>query len=336
MNPDSTGIADFLNDPTSAVADFRKANEAFDGPDRRDGRFYRYSPELKLGIRVAMAVGRPLLLFGPSGCGKSSLAPNLALLLRRKFYEFVVNSRSEAKDLFYRFDAIRRLGEAQLGSAGLAEGSADWRSAHAFVEPGPLWWVYNPLSATNRGAPGRTGSLRPAKDPGVWPDERDVSGATTPAAVLLLDEIDKADPDFPNNLLVPLGSRQFLVEETGDLIELGEGQAPLVIITSNRERELPAAFIRRCVVLEINSLGNKELVELAQSTFRDSSEEFKATLARIAETLRSLRGYEQVSPAEYLDTVKAIQVLGAEESQWRDIIMQTSWTASTTHPGAQS
>jgi hypothetical protein len=87
------------------------------------------------------------------------------------------------------------------------------------------------------------------------------------------------------------------------------------------------------VVLEIKPLGNEELVDLAQTTLRNKDEEFKGILSRIAEALRTIRGYEQVSPAEYLDTVKAIQILGAEESQWRDIIMQTSWTASMADRG---
>ena len=321
MNSNPTNEADFLKQAAPDISDLRGGDIALEGPDRRDGRFYRYSPELLLAIRVAMSIGRPLLLFGPSGCGKSSLAPNLARRLGRRFYEFVVNSRSEAKDLFYRFDAIRRLGEAQLGSAG----SGEWRSARAFVEPGPLWWVYNPQSAAKRGADESTGSPPLARDPGIWPEE---ARTDTPAAVLLLDEIDKADPDFPNNLLVPLGSRQFLVEETGDLVELGAGEAPLVIITSNRERELPAAFVRRCVALTIKELEIGELVELAQRTIRDNSDSYRETLVGIAETLRDMhRGLKPVSPAEYLDTVKAIRVLNAEKSQWEDIIMKTSWTA---------
>lgn len=199
--------------------------------------------------------------------------------------------------------------------------------------------MYSPQTARLRGSRGERPQLRPAIDPGRWPDDyaEPVDRPTAPIteispAVLLIDEIDKADPDFPNNLLVPLGSRQFLVEETGDLIKLGNDQSasamPLVVITSNRERELPVAFVRRCVVLEIQPLGNDELVDLARATFRDENEAAVKTWQQIAESLRRFRGYEQVSPAEYLDTIKAIQLLGADTEQWKDIILQTSWTST--------
>src|SRR5438034_8453169 len=95
-----------LEESEVSIADFRDGSDATEIGDRRDGRFYRYTPEIKLAVRVALAVGRPLLVFGPSGCGKSSLMFSLARLLRRRYYEFVVQSRSEARDLYYRFDAV--------------------------------------------------------------------------------------------------------------------------------------------------------------------------------------------------------------------------------------
>lgn len=338
MNNGILSDARILEAEGVSVADFREETDTSDVGDRRDGMFYRYTPAIKLAVRVALAVGRPLLVFGPSGCGKSSLVFNLARLLRCRYYEFVVQSRSEARDLYYRFDAVRRLGEAQLG-AGQMEGNAEWRNSYSFIEPGPLWWLYSPHTARLRGSRGERPQPRPAIDSGRWPDDyaepmdRPTAPlAEIPPAVLLIDEIDKADPDFPNNLLVPLGSRQFLVEETGDLIKLGNEQygnaMPLVVITSNRERELPVAFVRRCVVLEIQPLGTDELIDLARATFREDSEAAVKMWQQIAELLRQIRGYEQVSPAEYLDTIKAIQLLRADTKQWKDIILQTSWTST--------
>src|SRR5437879_6326598 len=133
MSPD----ARMLEASGVSIADFRDGADHMEYGDRRDGTFYRYTPDIKLAVRVALAVNRPLLVFGPSGCGKSSLVFNLARLLRRRYYEFVVSSRSEASDLYYRFDAVRRLGEAQLGAAGAEEGRARWRDSHNFIEPGP-------------------------------------------------------------------------------------------------------------------------------------------------------------------------------------------------------
>jgi len=340
MTNNTTPDHTILEAPGVSMADFRDADDTLGLADRRDGKFYRYTPDIKLAVRVALAVGRPLLVFGPSGCGKSSLVFSLARLFRRRYYEFVVHSRSEARDLYYRFDAVRRLGEAQIGGHGIASSDEDWRSCYPFIEPGPLWWVFNPQTAKVRGSKQQSSILKPALDPGRWPhdyadasDRNENNEITPPPAVLLIDEIDKADPDFPNNLLVPLGSREFMVEETGDLIKLGNDangdSAPLVVITSNRERELPVAFIRRCVVLEIKPLDDNELVDLAKKTFRIEDDKNVQMWKRIAELLRDIRKRDQVSPAEFLDAIKAVQSLGGDESQWQQILLKTSWTSDS-------
>jgi len=340
MTEDARPGRDLLEEVGVSVADFRETTKTSDLGDRRDGKFYRYTPDIKLAVRVALAVNRPLLVFGPSGCGKSSLVFNLARLLGRRYYEFVVHSRSEARDLYYRFDAVRRLGEAQLGAAGIGEEREAWRNNYAFIEPGSLWWLYSPRTAKYRGSAQGAPGVRPASDPGRCPPNYSDPGSTSPSTdatippgVLLIDEIDKADPDFPNNLLVPLGSRQFSVEETGDLIRLESEtpgtSAPLVVITSNRERELPVAFVRRCVVLEIPSFSDDELIDLAKTTFRENGAATIDTWRRIAEALRGTREYGQrVSPAEYLDTIKAIELLNADSSRWKEIILRTAWTST--------
>ncbi|HYJ04351.1 MAG TPA: AAA family ATPase [Chthoniobacterales bacterium] len=334
----------FLADPTSAPADFRGADDLLPLGDRRDGLFYRYTPEIKLAVRVALAVSRPLLLLGPSGCGKSSLVFNLARLMRRRYYEFVVQARTEAQELFYRFDAIRRLGEAQASAAaGAVSAATNWRSCYPFIVPGPLWWVFDPASAARRGASIQEADSFPSPvDPGRWPDQfleplyRPATALTNhEPAVLLIDEIDKAEPDFPNNLLVPLGSQQFAVEETGDVISFGAGSAspataPLIVITSNRERELPNAFIRRCIVLEIKAPTKQELATLAREAFRQFDDSANDRFIAIADKLIGLRGEERLSTAEFLDVVRAIDALKADETDWGQIILRTTWTVADT------
>ena len=327
-----------LEAPGVSIADFRRIGDVHEQGDQREGLFYRYTPAIKRAVRIALAVHRPLLIFGPSGCGKSSLVFNLARVLGRRYYEFVVQSRSEARDLYYRFDAIRRLGEAQLAAAQSNPDGVEWRSAYAFIEPGPLWWVYDPKSAKRRGGSLGGPALRAANDMGRWPpdyagslDHIESVTESIPPAILLIDEIDKADLDFANNLLVPLGSRQFGIEETGDLIKLAteeEMTAPLVVITSNRERELPVAFVRRCIVLTIEELRNEDLIDLARKTFHRAEDEAVDDWLQIAAILRDVRGREQVSPAEFLDSVRAIDLLGAEQGEWRDIVLQTAWTST--------
>ena len=98
--------------------------------------------------------------------------------------------------------------------------------------PGPLWWAFDPASARHHGT-----------DPTATNPDAD-------RAVVLVDEIDKADPDVPNDLLVPLGSYEFRVEDEAPVVA---EHPPLVVVTTNEERELPRAFLRRCVILALEA-----------------------------------------------------------------------------------
>jgi hypothetical protein len=84
-----------------------------DSPDRRDGSVYCYDSELHLAVELALSTGRPLLLRGDPGSGKSSLAAYVARNLGWRYYEHVVTSATQAQDLLWRYDAVRRLADAQ-------------------------------------------------------------------------------------------------------------------------------------------------------------------------------------------------------------------------------
>lgn len=316
--------------PLKDLEDFRSKEDREIIGDRRDGKLYRYTPEIKLHVNVALATGRPLLVLGPSGCGKSSLAFNLARVLNRRYYEFVVTSRSQARDLFYRFDAVRRLANAHAGSGPQAaehNRESIWSTQYPYIEPGPLWWIFNRESAVCRGYDGGALELLPAVDPVAWkPEER---GETS--AVLLIDEVDKAEPDFPNNLLVPLGSHQFTLEEIAQIIKLHDSDhehfmedTPLVVITSNRERELPEAFIRRCVVLEIPDPTPDDLVDIATAITGERREQFYRS---VAGKIIELNGQHSLSIAEFLDAVYAVERLNAQEPLLGEIVKSTTWRA---------
>ncbi|HEV7243109.1 MAG TPA: MoxR family ATPase [Thermoanaerobaculia bacterium] len=317
--------------PLRDVEDFRTALDRNVIGDRRDGKIYRYTDYIKLHVNVALATGRPLLLLGPTGCGKSSLAFNLARVMKRQYYELVVTSRSEARDLFYRFDAVRRLGDVHATGTP-AGGDATWDTYYPYIDPGPLWWIFNRASAKRRGYPDeKTLPFDEARDPAVFtpPIEKEKDEDQVPA-VLLIDELDKAEPDFPNNLLVPLGSQQFTIEELGQPIQLKRPagdeavSAPLVVITSNRERELPVAFVRRCVVLELPAPSVDELVEVGKVV---TSADREADLRSIATKIEVLRGPERLSIAEFLDAVRAIDRLTAHDDALANIIRSTTWRA---------
>jgi MoxR-like ATPase len=273
------------------------ANGAAPGPDRRDGAIYVYhDDDIILAVNTALVTGRPLLVSGPSGCGKSSLALNVALALRRRYYEYIVTSSSEARDIVYQFDAVRRLSDASAGEIKLSQ---------AYLEPGPLWWALDPSSAHQRG---RSGVLEQPSDLAIDPSPTAGEGA-----VVLIDEIDKAEPDFPNNLLVPIGSLAFTVAPT--TFRVSSSVAPLIIITNNAERELPVPFLRRCVALNLPEMTQEKLVEIAKAHIPVDEHEIDL-FQKIAEHVMRLTLDETIegakrrlSTAEYLDTVRACQEL---------------------------
>lgn len=262
--------------------------------DRRDGLVYVYTDEIVLSVNVALSTARPLLVRGPSGAGKSTLAQNVARGLNWRYYEEVISSHTQAQHLLWRFDALRRLNDAQAQQ--LQPGMTP------YIEPGILWWAFDPQSAQEQAA--RAAGPSPADTTDNRP------------AVVLLDEIDKADPDLPNSLLVPLGSLQFDVPERDEPVKAHH--APLVFITTNDERELPTAFLRRCVLLQLPDPDKdpayrpryrEHLLKVATAHFGSRR---KTLYAAIADQLLApgsaqerRPGQATPSPAEYLDTIRA-------------------------------
>ncbi|WP_405729631.1 MoxR family ATPase [Streptomyces sp. NBC_00028] len=282
-----------------------------EAPDRRDGLGYVTHKRIELAIKVALATGRPLLLRGEPGSGKSSLAAHIARTKEWRYYEHVVTSRTQGRDLLWTYDHVRRLSDAQVRHNG-----TELRDQR-YVTPGPLWWAFDPESATGEGGDQRV-------DP--WHEVN--RERKRHCAVVLIDEIDKADPDMPNSLLVPLGSNRFTVQETGQevlkrtLVVDGEPGQHLVVITTNEERELPQAFLRRCVVLALKEPDQDRLVEIAKAHFTTEADEFTEAdrdLAKeLADALLKTRGHAKEkglrppSTAEFLDALRACKELSID------------------------
>jgi MoxR-like ATPase len=291
----------------------RKAEMTTTAGDRRDGQVYVYDEKIELAVNVALATSRPLLVRGPSGSGKSSLALNVALKLGRRFYEHVISSVTEARDLLWRFDSVR-----QLSDANVASGKE--YPPNRYLQPGPLWWAFDPESARLRGLEKPHPDVSEAKDP--------AKGVRKGAqAVVLLDEIDKADPDVPNNLLVPLGSLQFSIAYPERTISAPKENAPLVIITTNEERELPAAFLRRCVVVAVPRPDKKKLLEIAAKHYEGGNAKlFESIADKLADVARAKKAKKEPEPstAEYLDAISACQRLqikvGPDSEEWNQIV----------------
>ena len=269
--------------------------------DRRDGSVYRMHPKVRLAVDVALATGRPLLLRGEPGSGKSSLAPYLARNLGARYYEEVVMASTRVEDFLWRFDTVRKLSDAQARQPG-----EPVQDDAEYVVEGVLWKAFDP--------DGKFGSDK------------------TPDAVVLIDEIDKADPDVPNGLLVPLGAGQFPAPARKNPIVIPDGRRMVVVITTNEERQLPPAFLRRCVVAFIPSPTKTSLAAIARLHVSGPGGDVKPALNRLfdvlADKLLELRDpmIKRDRPpgvAEYLDAVHACMRLHVDPSSlspvWRAV-----------------
>ncbi|MEU7056865.1 MoxR family ATPase [Streptomyces sp. NPDC046197] len=201
-------------------------------------------------VNLALHLRRPLLLTGKPGTGKSTLAYAVAHELRLgPVLRWAITSRSTLKDGLYEYDAVGRLYDAGLRNAGTLTG----RTGEAPEPPdiGKYMWL-GPLGT----------ALLPWRRP----------------RVLLIDEIDKSDMDFPNDLLNVFEEGEFVIPELARLgrgeqhvmtadreqVEVSAGavacaEFPFVVLTSNEEREFPMAFLRRCIRLEIGAPDEERL-----------------------------------------------------------------------------
>ncbi len=258
-------------------------------------------------INAAIAAQRPLLVRGEPGTGKSQLARAAAFALDRLFVSEVVHARSECQDLLWSFDAVARLADAQLGEA---------LASRYYLSPGVLWWVFDWQRAQTQYETCKHNMRRPEKLE-TWQPSK--------GCVLLIDEIDKVDADLPNSLLETLGNGAFSVPYLDEPIGLlPDIPPPLVLISTNEERELPAAFVRRCMVLHLGlPKDEQELIDYLMARGRSHYGEVCGEQVRrqAAEQLYQDRqdairlGVSPPGQAEYLDMLKAVSVLAKTEAE---------------------
>lgn len=323
------------------------------GRGGRLGSLHVFEQDPVDAINSALAAGRPLLVRGEPGTGKSQLARAAAKYLGRAFVSTVVDARTEARDLLWTLDAVARLAAAQvLGAFG---GSSDDRAAlraevqpDNFVAPEALWWAFDWASAKEQAGRAQENAA------GVKLHEAPRDWKAGQGTVLLIDEIDKADPSVPNGLLQALGDGEFPVP-SGCLPPLADGEGgdvprdhvqvqgawPLVILTTNGERTLPDAFLRRCLVLEL-ALPTEQselvewLVQRGKAHFPTADEGVLREAARqLAVDREELKGRNLSAPgqAEYLDLLRMIfRLSGKYNMQPKELVARLGKYVLSKHP----
>ncbi|GBL11331.1 hypothetical protein MSj_02834 [Microcystis aeruginosa Sj] len=272
---------------------------------------YDAGDELIEVVNLAIELGMPLLLEGEPGCGKSRLAHALVYEFNYrqesnpiKYYEWIVQSTSKAEDSLYQYDYIGRLQDAQISGILRKE-----EIEESFSEP------KNPATSKQK-------NPATSKD---WVDLQPLGKAFKQSkdkqeqSVVLIDEIDKADRDFPNDLLLAIESRRFFIKETGETIQANDQAFPLIIITSNQEKNLPNAFLRRCIYHYIELPNQERLRKILTERFTDAEQEviIKAVdrflEVRTSQDETKSEGEKKVSTSELIAWFKSLLKYKTEE-----------------------
>ncbi len=239
----------------------------------KGAKYFVPGKKLLIAINTAIAVGEPLLITGEPGTGKTQVAYYVAYKLDLgDVLHFQVKSTSKAQDLLYKFDTIRYFRQVSL------RGSEEDMNKMEYIEKGPVWKALT--------------SDKPC--------------------VLLIDEIDKAPRDFPNDLLWELDQHEFAVPELGsdykvpDKDSYNPNNRPIIIITSNSERRLPEPFLRRCIYHFIKF--DESLLEKALNARKDEypgmSAEFLELVINRFIDLRKLNLRKKPSTGELLTWIR--------------------------------
>lgn len=267
---------------------------------------YIVDPNLLEAAKLAIALNQPLLLTGEPGTGKTKMAFKLADILHKasngetvfaeKPLSFHTKTSSVAKDLFYTYDAVSHFQTANIKT----EQTQKLRETKDFIELQALGLA---IAKTN-----------PAQlDAGTSFKNKIEIGEKPVSSVVLIDEIDKAPRDFPNDILNEIENYEFQVKELKNLLVKKGKQHIVVLMTSNSEKNLPEAFLRRCVFYHIPFPDDDQLLKIAEMQLGKATKVSKKLLKELIKYFRDVRTHATRKKPATAELVAWLRILGLPE-----------------------
>ncbi|MCR9289148.1 MAG: MoxR family ATPase [Bacteroidetes bacterium] len=241
---------------------------------------YLCDPELAQSFHMARVLGMPLLIEGEPGTGKTELPIQFSNDLNLDLFVYPVGSKSTVEAFVAKFDHVKYLRDSQIEVLNaqreekglekkLSTGGRSTEKLDDYILMGPA-----------------------------------AKGYTHPHSVLLIDEIDKAPREFPNDLLYALSHRKFVMPESGKEISVSEEEMPAIVITSNREQELPTAFKGRCIYHYITFPTPELMREIVDKHFPEIEDELISKALQLFYHFRNLGLERSPSTRELLNWLK--------------------------------